>query len=464
MDPTSAFFQRRKASQQSAELTRQNWRTYRSAGRSSRGVTNKITDDRGRTVGYALRDGSVYKSSSSLGSPLPGSRQQADGPDTGRASRVTAAMRDGSFWQTQRKFNEANAGKQVMDQFGNIAPASPASQNMKGNPYITGGQLPGATREGGAPSPAPSTAAEKPAAPAYRPPQLPTGPLAPKGRIFDNGKDVTGDIVRGLAGDKTGSFYASRAPGATPTAVASPSGMTVTPGQGTRETIQAQVDKTQALIDQTQKLMPKQPAAAASVAAAPASPAPQPKPALAPVAPAATDPAARTAATMAQAGAPGVAQQVPQPPTANPATTPARVDTRPVAPADASKIRSIAGDRGAFYRNIWPAITGQFSTQSKAAPILQKYGVTAPSSYPNPAARVAGDNETVDGLVKQGVIQGQKTVDAGGQEGMKLTVNTPQPVLPKTEPGSMGQRQMTMPLTEDPMKKRPFMSATYAGK
>jgi hypothetical protein len=107
-----------------------------------------------------------------------------------REGNIAAAKAAGTFDATRQKYNQANSGKKVMDEAGNImdAPTTPV------------------------PSPTPTPT---PAASTNTPPANPTQPkppakvasAKPSGRIMDNGVDVSSDIRKGLSGSRTGGFY-----------------------------------------------------------------------------------------------------------------------------------------------------------------------------------------------------------------------------------------------------------------
>ena len=142
-----------------------------------------------------------------------------------REGNIAAAKAAGTFDATRQKFNAANTGKKVMDEAGNImdapatpAPAAPAARNASKG--LGSSAAPAATPTA---APAPATprasltdqlingASQKPVSSPMRPPEpaAPATSEAPKrkGVIMDNGVDVSEDIRRGLAGDRTGAFY-----------------------------------------------------------------------------------------------------------------------------------------------------------------------------------------------------------------------------------------------------------------
>lgn len=102
--------------QHSLEMSRDLFRLQKRAGRINAAPRNVAKGPGGQRV--------VMPTSAQIsgGTAPPNYYRAAD-----RQSRVDAAKSDGSFAQKRFEFNRANAGKQEMDDNGNITPSQPAS-------------------------------------------------------------------------------------------------------------------------------------------------------------------------------------------------------------------------------------------------------------------------------------------------------------------------------------------------
>lgn len=175
MDPITSFMQRRRGLDSTVSYNRDQAMAFRRSGRIG-GIRNTSTDAMGRRV-------AMPTSAQISGGTAPASFYRSQAPT--RADNVRASMLDGTFGAKRAAFNAGSKGSQ-MDAYGNIIPGASSPPPAPAAPA------------------APPQAAVPPAsktsqAPAYKPPQLPAGPLSPTGRIKDESGDITGKIMGSMA-------------------------------------------------------------------------------------------------------------------------------------------------------------------------------------------------------------------------------------------------------------------------
>ncbi len=257
MDAITSYMSRRKGLKDAVSRNRDQRSLQRRAG-SIGGVRNVGTDSAGRRV--------VMPTSAQIsGGTAPPAFYRSMAPT--RADRVRSAMADGSFGGIRAKFNESQAGKQVMEPDGTI---------RAHNPYRDGGQL-GGSETVTAPTPGVPAAPTQPTPPApvaTKPVQQPAGPPVPGSKPGES-LARTG-VIRDETGDITNRIRSSMAGGqATPTAPAKPdplmaSAQKLQDAAAGIKSATAQAANTQSLLN-TKRLAPQ---AATSATPAPAKPRP----------------------------------------------------------------------------------------------------------------------------------------------------------------------------------------------
>lgn len=364
-----------------------------------------------------------------------------------REENIAAAKSAGTFNATREQFNTANAGKKVMDEAGNISDAPPAGTTTSPKVDVPSTNTPtppaASVKPAGTTTPANNAArvsltdqlisgASKPQnkvpmrpSESGSPASPPEAPAKRKSVIMDNGVDVSEDIRKGLAGDRTGAFYTGKKSDAGPD-MADPA-------------IRSAVALASAAkgIDAAQEVIDKTPKTAKSSAPKPAAAKPTVPPPAENFTP---DQKARYNAAMALAtGAPDTpASKTPSKPTTR-AVDPMLVDKRGFGSPDkdnpanwdfkpnpaATELPRIAGrgdDAAARLLQAFnPLTTVQTLKQGGKSALPAMMGEQP--EYANANDRLKGDADVIKSAAKSGFLNAKRVKDQYGNS--QLEVSTP---------------------------------------